>query len=289
MATTFRHDTSDRTDTSDRAPRDDREADGSGRSLVGRIAAIMDAFDEDGAVLSLGDLGRRSGLPKSTAHRLAEQLRELGWLERDYRGYRVGMRLFELGGLAVGHTQLRDAAIPHLHDLASRSGQAVQLAVLDGVDVIYLERVVVGRYDLPTRQGGRMPAYCTGLGKAMLAFDDTAATDVLCSELPRRTPATITSPDRLRENLEHVRSTGVAYDLQEAYEGMACVAAPIRNAGRAIAAVSVTGPVDVIDLSEMSAAVRHTAASIWEARFEPRRRHASNRARTVPSPVNVAS
>jgi hypothetical protein len=167
-----------------------------GRSLVGRIASIMDAFDGDSAVLTLVELSRLSGLPKSTAHRLAEQLRELGWLERDYRGYRVGIRLFELGGLAVGHSQLREAALPHLHALATRTGHAVQLGVLCGEEVVYLERIVVGPYRLPTRPGARMPAYCTGLGKAMLAFDELAAERVLQSELPSRTPHTITSPTR---------------------------------------------------------------------------------------------
>lgn len=260
-----------------------------GRSLVGRIAAIMDAFDGDQAVLTLVELSRLSGLPKSTAHRLAEQLRDLGWLERDYRGYRVGIRLFELGGLAVGHNQLREAALPHLHALANKAGHAVQLGVLDGDEVVYLERIVVGPYRLPTHPGARMPAYCTGLGKAMLAFDELATERVIETEMPRLTPTTITSPQGLREALERVRTEGVAFDLQEAYEGVGCVAAPIRNAGRAIGAVSVTGPIARISLPELAEAVQLTATNIWNERFEPGRRHASNRARTAPSPVNVAS
>jgi len=258
-----------------------------GRSLVGRIASIMDAFDGDDGVLPLVELSRRAGLHKSTAHRLAEQLRELGWLERDYRGYRIGMRLFELGGLAVGHHQLRDAALPHLHSLATRAGTAVQLGVLHGDEVVYLERIVVG-FKLPTRPGARMPAYCTGLGKAMLAYDDLAAEQVLHAELPERTPATITSADRLRDALDGVRRAGVAFDLEETYEGMGCVAAPIRSSGRAIGAVSVTGPIDQVDLTELAAAVQRTAASIWTERFE-RRRQPAKAARTAPSPVNVAS
>lgn len=260
-----------------------------GRSLVGRIAAIMDSFDGDASVLTLVELSRRSGLPKSTAHRLAEQLRELGWLERDYRGYRVGIRLFELGGLAVGHSQLREAALPHLHALANKAGHAVQLGVLDGDEVVYLERIVVGPYRLPTHPGARMPAYCTGLGKAMLAFDELATERIIESEMPRLTATTITSSEALRDALERVRATGVAFDVQEAYEGVACVAAPIRNAGRAIGAVSVTGPVSKISLTELAAAVQVTAANIWNERFDPKGRQASKRARTVPSPVNVAS
>lgn len=254
-----------------------------GRSLVGRIGAIMDAFDQDEPVLSLVELGRRAGLPKSTAHRLAEQLRSLGWLERDQRGYRVGIRLFELGGLAVASSQLRDTAVPHLHDLANRTGLAVQLGVLDIDEVVYLDRVITSDYQLPTRQGGRMPAYCTGLGKAMLAFDDSAAEHVLATELPARTSTTLSTPDRLRNDLEHVRSCGVAIDRQEAYEGLGCVAAPIRNSGRAIGAVSVTGPINRIDTKVLTTLVQQTAASIWNSRFG--RAAVSRRSELAPSPA----
>lgn len=250
---------------------------GESRSLVGRIASIMDSFDQQDPVLSLVDLSRRSGLPKSTAHRLAEQLRALGWLERDQRGYRVGMRLFELGGLASEQSQLRDPAIPHLHALAGRTGLAVQLGVLDGPEVVYLERVVVGNYRLPTRQGGRMPAYCTGLGKAMLAYDDAATQRVLGDELPARTSSTLSSAERLSDDLQRVRSTGIAFDRQEAYEGLGCVAAPIRNSGRAIGAVSVTGPIGRIDWDVLTTMVQNTATSIWNSRFAPRSAvHAAN-------------
>ncbi len=144
----------------------------------------MDAFDMGEQVLTLGELSQRANLPKSTVHRLVEQLRAIGWVERDHsNGYRVGMRLFELGGLAMQRNQLRDTAFPHLHALATTTGLAVQLGVLDRGEVVYLERIVLGGFTLPTRLGGRMPAYCTGLGKAMLAFDDAAADDVLVSAL----------------------------------------------------------------------------------------------------------
>jgi DNA-binding IclR family transcriptional regulator len=246
-----------------------------GRSLVGRIAAIMDAFDQQEPVLSLVELSRRSGLPKSTAHRLAEQLRAMGWLERDQRGYRVGMRLFELGGLAAEQSLLRDPAVPHLHALAGRTGLAVQLGVLDGDEVVYLERVIVGNYRLPTRQGGRMPAYCTGLGKAMLAFDDNAAQQVIDAELPARTATTLNSAARLSDDLQRVRTTGVAFDHQEAYDGLGCVAAPIRNSGRAIGAVSVTGPINRIEWETLTTLVQNTATSIWNARFAQRTHAAS--------------
>lgn len=276
------------------------ESGDAGRTVMGRIAAIMEAFDQGEQVLSLVELSQRAHLPKSTVHRLAEQMRTIGWLERDYNGYRIGMRLFELGGLALQRNQLRDTAFPHMYALAGKTGLAVQLGVLDHGEVVYLERVVVDGFRLPTRLGGRMPAYCTGLGKSMLAFDDSEAEAVLGSVLRRRTENTITEPDLLRSNLAQIRTSGVAFDLNECAEGLGCVAAPIRNSGRAIGAVSVTGPITRIDWDAASEAVQHAATNIWNARFgaprtvktvsDVRRRHgAAKVARTVPSPEIEAS
>jgi DNA-binding IclR family transcriptional regulator len=251
---------------------DPAESDPERRTVLGRIAAIMDAFDQGEPVLTLSDLSAAANLPKSTVHRLVEQLRALGWLERDcHNGYRIGMRLFELGGLAPQYNQLRDAAYPHLHALAAKTGLAVQLGVLDHCEVVYLERIVIGGFELPTRLGGRMPAHCTGLGKAMLAFDDMAADVVLGSTLARYTDHTITDAEALRVNLARVRASGVAFDLRESHDGLGCVAAPLRNSGRAIGAISVTGPLIRMDWDSTAEAVRHTAASIWTARFAPSR------------------
>ena len=246
---------------------DSDDASESGRTVLGRLAVIMRAFDDGDHTLSLIELSQRAKLPKSTVHRLAEQLRAVGWLERDYNGYRIGMRLFELGCLAIQPGQLRDSAFPHLCALASKTGLPAQLAVLDGGDVVYLERVLVDGAGLPTRLGGRMPAHCTALGKAMLAFDASTAEQVMASQLRRLTRHTITEPDALRSNLARVRTSGVAFDVKESYEEIGCVAAPIRNSGRAIGAVSVTGPVAQIDWEMAIEAVRCSASRIWNARF----------------------
>jgi DNA-binding IclR family transcriptional regulator len=250
---------------------DSDDASESGRTVLGRIAVIMRAFDNGDHTLSLIDLSQRAKLPKSTVHRLAEQLRTLGWLERDYNGYRIGMRLFELGCLAIQPGQLRDSAFPHLCALASKTGLPAQLAILDGGDVVYLERVLVDGAGLPTRLGGRMPAHCTALGKAMLAFDASTAEQVMTTQLRRLTRHTITEPDALRSNLARVRASGVAFDVKESYEEIGCVAAPIRNSGRAIGAVSVTGQVSHIDWESATEAVRDSASRIWNARFAPAR------------------
>lgn len=240
------------------------------RSVLGRVDCIIGAFDGSDGALTLHELTERTGLPKSTVHRMVDQLASIGWIERDLSGYRIGMRLFEIGGLAERHRRLSDVAHPHLHALSAATGHAVQMAILDGSDVVYLERIPVRDFALPTRQGGRQPAYCTALGKAMLAFDPDAAAEVLAQDLPRRTPRTLTDPRHLAIELERVAGDGLAHDHQESYEGLACVAAPLRNSGRAIGAVSVTGPVDLIDLHGVGPLVRHTATTIWNERF-PRR------------------
>ena len=237
------------------------------RSVLGRVNMILSAFDDSDQVLTLQDLTDRSELPKSTVHRMTEQLVEMGWLERNFEGYRVGMRLFEIGGLATRRRRLTESAIPHLHALSTATGFAVQLGILDDAEVVYLHRITAGDFDLPTRDGGRKPAYCTGLGKAMLAFDPEAAAEVLAGDLPARTRHTLTTPEALAAELEGIAEAGLAHDREEAYEGLTCVAAPLRTTGRAIAAVSVTGPTDRFDADTIGPMVRRTAAAIWAERF----------------------
>lgn len=248
-------------------PEDDEDGglQGSERTVLGRIAVIMAAFSDGRQVLSLGDLRERTRLPKSTLHRLADQLCGVGWIERDPGGYRVGLRMFELGSLAVAGTRLQEAALPHLQALASRTGMAAQLGVLDQAEVVYLERVTSGPLRLPTRRGGRKPAHCTALGKALAAFDDEAVHAVVSARMPRRTANTITEPLALRSELMRVREAGVAFDRGEVYEGLACVAAPIRSADQVIAAVSVTGPVGRMRWATLAEAVSGTADAIRNA------------------------
>jgi DNA-binding IclR family transcriptional regulator len=235
------------------------------RTVMGRVAAIMDAFNCSQQVLSLGDLSDRTGLPKSTLHRLADQLCQIGWIERDPGGYRVGLRMFELGSLAAEGGQLREVAFPHLQALAVRTGMTAQLGVLDHGEVVYLERIAEGSLRLPTRRGGRNPVYCTAIGKAMAAFDDEVIQAVTSGDMPRRTVNTITDPLALKAELNQVRRLGVAFDRGEAYDRLVCVAAPVRNAGGAVAAVSVTGPAGQMRWGMVAEAVRGTANAIWNA------------------------
>jgi DNA-binding IclR family transcriptional regulator len=230
-------------------------------AVIDRVSLVLEAFDGPGR-LTLAQIVRRTGLPRSSAHRMLERLVALRWLRRSGRDYELGMRLVELGSLAVHQDRLHRAAAPLLHELHRATGLVVHLAVLDGSDVVYLDKVgdrMVAA--IPTRVGGRHPAQCTAVGKAMLAYAAQAGTIDLTA---RRTKYSICTPAQLTQELAKVRSHGIAFDREESLAGFGCVAAPIGNLGEAVAAVSVCGPVSRMALDQrLAGPVRMTAMNIW--------------------------
>src|ERR1700728_3521681 len=144
-------------------------------AVIDRISLVLDAFDGPGR-LTLAQIVRRTGLPRSSAHRMLDRLVQLRWLRRSGRDYELGMRLVELGSLAVHQDRLVRAAGPLLGELHRATGLVVHLAILDGADVMYLEEVG-DRWiaTIPSRVGGRQPAHCTAVGKAILAYYDEQA------------------------------------------------------------------------------------------------------------------
>jgi len=247
----------------------DDEAPEHRESVAGRISSIIDAFDSTSPTLSLSQLTERTGLPKSTVHRMADQLVELRWLERTSTGYRLGMRFFEVGGLVAMRNHLRERALPFLQDLQASTHHSVHLGLLEGSDVVILEKLWGhGAPSLPTRVGGRMPAHCTAAGKALLAFaPEKVVEDVISRGLERRTGRTIVVPELFRQELATVRTAHWALETEENVAGLRCVAAPIRGSGRAISAVSVSGPVHKVDVSRVVPLVRRCAADIWDQLF----------------------
>ncbi|OBF49476.1 IclR family transcriptional regulator [Mycobacterium sp. 852002-50816_SCH5313054-b] len=227
-------------------------------AVIDRISLVLDAFDGPGR-LTLAQLVRRTGLPRSSAHRMLERLVQLRWLRRTGRDYELGMRLVELGSLAVHQDPLVRAAGPLLGDLHRATGFVVHLAVLDGPDIVYLEKV--GDQRVPTRVGGREPAHCTAAGKAILAYrDEDAELDLRV----RRTKYSISGGAQLAAELAKVRAHGVAFEREESLLGFGCVAAPIGRPGEALAAVSVCGPMSRMTFDQrLTAPVRMTAMGIW--------------------------
>ncbi len=201
-------------------------------AVIDRVSLVLDAFDGPGR-LTLAQIVRRTGLPRSSAHRMLERLVQLRWLRRSGRDYELGMRLVELGSLAVHQDRVHRAAVPVLHELHRATGLVVHLAVLDTADVVYLEKVGDRMTSaIPTRVGGRHPAHCTAVGKAILAASaDDVLTPFQTDLLPRKTKYSISTTGQLRAELNKVRAHGAAFDREESLAGFGCVAAAIGDPG----------------------------------------------------------
>jgi IclR family transcriptional regulator, acetate operon repressor len=237
-------------------------------SMLGRAFTLLTTFRQGDGELSLAELVRRTGIAKPTAHRILGELADWGVVERTERGVRLGLRLFELGQLVPRQRDLLEVAAPFLADLFEATRETVHLAVPDGTDVVYVQKLTVsGSPEIPSRLGGRMPAYCTGVGKALLAFgppERLAA--VLAAGLPRRTPRTVIAPGLLRSELETIRKRGIAEEHEESAPGIACVAAPVLGTdGLAVAALSITGWANRLSTHRLAPAVRTAALGISRA------------------------
>lgn len=234
-------------------------------SVLGKAMVVLHAFTADDHGLGFAELQRRTGLPKATLHRVAGDLVTARLLERRDGVYHLGRQLFELGMLASVERTLLEVATPFLEDLYERTHETVHLGVREGAEVVYVAKVAGHRQvQAPSRIGGRMPLHSTAVGKALLAFaPEEVRVEVLTRVLERRTPRTITAPGRLRQQLDTVVETGVAYEYEETVTGVVCVAAPVLDASdRPLAAVSVTGPATRFHPPAQAATVRAAAQGI---------------------------
>ncbi|GLZ03198.1 IclR family transcriptional regulator [Actinomadura sp. NBRC 104412] len=243
-------------------------------SVTARVLGILEAFTPSSPALSLSDISRRTGLPPATAHRLVGELTRWGALERDEQGiYRIGLRLWEVAALAPRGLGLREIAMPFLEDLYEATHQNVQLAVLDGLEVLYLERIA-GRdaVHVFTRVGGRFPAHATGVGLAILAHSDPEVQErAIEGPLPRFTEKTISTGAELRRALAEVRRTGLAVSDGQVELIALSVAAPIFGRDdRVEAAVSIVVPSEGYDWRVLAPAVRAAARGISRALGSPR-------------------
>lgn len=235
-------------------------------SSVSKALALLDALATAGSGVGVTELGRKVGVPKSTAFRLLSLLTEAGLVERRGTLYYLGRRLFELGSLVaeVKPRSLRDISLAYLEDLYEITHETVHLGVLDGTDVLYLEKIH-GHHPAqsPSRVGGRVPAHCAALGKAMLAFSpEQTVRSVIAQGFRPSTPYTIVLEDLFLKTLAEIRTAGVAFDREEARLGLTCVAAPILDARGVAAAVSVSGSTLRFDPARFVEPVRHAALSI---------------------------
>ncbi|TSD40375.1 IclR family transcriptional regulator [Rhodococcus sp. KBS0724] len=219
-------------------------------SSVDRTLAVFDAFTSSNtpAALRISQISERSGMPKSTVHRLLAAMVAHGYVRKAGVHYRLAERIFELGHHAqVGQIgDLRDVANPYIAELFAATRHTIHLAVLSGTDVLYVEKMHgLGSLDIPTRTGGRQPAYSTGVGKALLAFGSPdAVSNALRLKFHRFTAYTVASARGMEQSICRIRDSGIAIDREESFLGVTCIAAPVMDIDlkTAVAAISITGP-----------------------------------------------
>lgn len=246
-----------------------------GRSVISKVVSLLDAFGPATPELSLADLARITGLPVSTTYRLASELVEWGGLERaDRTGYRIGIRLWELGALAPRAGTLREVALPFMQDLYEATHANVHLAVREGLEALYLDTISGhGSVRVRSRRGGRLPLHATGVGKVLLAHaPPEVLSAVVDSGMRRYTAYTVVAPGHLRRALAEVRRNGVAYAREELTLGSLSVAAPVMGRGdTVVAALAVVLDQGRGDLRRLAPAVRTAAISTSRALQERQR------------------
>ncbi|WIM98744.1 IclR family transcriptional regulator [Actinoplanes oblitus] len=234
------------------------------KSVTARALELLGAFDADHRSLTLSDLARRSGTPLATAHRLVGELQRWGALSREPTGeYVIGRRIWQLGLLAPVQSELRTAASPFLHDLYGATLATVHLAVRDGLEVLYVDRLG-GHVSVPvvSKIGSRLPLHATGVGKVLLAYAPDDVLGAALQRLTRVTAYTVTQPARLLEQLRRVRAEGYATTGEEMSLGACSVAVPVRNGDDVVAALGMVVPDLRRQLPRMVSALQVAARGI---------------------------
>nr|WP_312871554.1 IclR family transcriptional regulator [Amycolatopsis acididurans] len=238
-------------------------------SVTSKVLALLDAFSPECPAMTLSELARRAGISLATAHRRAAELVDWGALERGADGrYRIGLRLWEVASLAPRGLALREAAMPFLEDLYEVTRENVQLAVREGLELVFVERIA-GRHAVPvlTRVGGRFALHATGVGLVLLAHAPAEVQEeVLAAPLQAWNPKTITNPARLREVLAAVRRNGYAVsDGQVTMDGLSVAAPVVDGSGEVVAAVSLVVHAEGAQPAALAPLVRAAGRGIGRA------------------------
>lgn len=242
-------------------------------SSLQKALRILDLFSIETAELSVTHIARLLGVNPSSLYPILGVLTQFRYLEqnKDTKKYRLGIRLLEKSFIVLAQFDIRDRASPFLEELRAATGENVHLAILDEGDVVYIDRKET-RPTLPieSKVGKRVPAYCTALGKVLLAWaDDTQWQCVIRKGFRAFTEHTITDAQRLKAALEAVRAQGYAIDDEEFQTGGFCISAPLRDyRGVVVAAVSVSlakAQADERRIADVTSKVLATAAKISNA------------------------
>ena len=222
-----------------------------------RGLGILGCFTPERPLLGIAEIANDLGMRRSTTHRYVITLVALGYLKQGAaRKYSLGLRVTNLGMSALNATGLREQAHPYLEELSERTSYTTSLAVLDGPEIVYVDRVRSLRrgqseIDLGLAPASRLPAYCTAMGKLLLAnLPDREQSELLASmKLTKRGPNTITGKQALRDELDEIREESLAVNDEELAPELYSIAAPVRNDAReVVAAINLAADSSMIAL-----------------------------------------
>ena len=213
-----------------------------------RASGILKTFAEGKGSFTLREMAQSMKLDRSTTYRILLSLEKCGLVEKDEKsgGYSLGLGAFEIGSAYQRRADFVPIAKPFMEELALKAQETVNLAVLSGTEILYLDKVDSPRsVGVMSKIGQRNPVYCTSLGKSLLAFQSEEEQARIIAEIEFRplTPHTITSRKEFLKEMKQIRLQGYALDRREIEEDVECIAAPIRNhIGNPVAAISISGP-----------------------------------------------
>lgn len=249
-----------------------KRADGHFSSSLARGLAILASFAPSRPLMGISELAQLLDMNSATVHRYVRTLEHLGYLAQDRatRRYRLAARVVDLGMATINSMALREIAAPALKELSASARQTVSLAVLDDLEIVYVDRVLAPMsLNFNLSVGSRLPAYCTSMGKALLAHlpADELTSRLRRVEFPRRGPNAIMSRRALLQELERVRELGYAVNNEEIDYGLRSIAAPISSsAGTAVAAINLAVHASRFTITQLvskhAAAVMATAQGV---------------------------
>lgn len=222
-----------------------------GAQLIDRLLDILELLSLEKDGLGVTEIGNRTGLHKSTVHRIVSALAERGYIEKipERSVYRIGLKLVDISSVYLNSVELKTEATPYLRELAAKFGQPAHLAILDGADAVYIDKVdILNNIRLYSQIGRRIPAYCSALGKCLLSGLHEVEIEEIVSRcsFKKFTDKTL-DREELMHQIRAVQANGYAVDDEEHEEGIRCIAAPIMDyREKIVAAVSIAGPAAAI-------------------------------------------
>ncbi len=238
-------------------------------SSLAKGLKVLELLSENEA-MSVSEVAKKLGYNRAGSHRFLATLKELGYLEKTAENrYRLTFKIFRMGTRVADRFKIRQTARPLMSELSQAFRETINLGYLDGVEVLHIDKIEspeVLRMDSPL--GSRAPAYCTALGKTILAFLPDAEINRILEtiDLKPHGPRTITSKAALNKELDKIRNRGYAVDNEELSKGLRCVAAPIfDHTGTCRFSISVAGPVSRVTsarVNEIQKAVRRVCRTL---------------------------